>query len=264
MYNFEYHKPTSLDDALAKLKASDDAMLISGGMTLLPTMKQRLASPSDLIDLSGIDGLSGISRNGDTLTIGAMTCHADVASSAEVKKSIPALAHLAEHIGDPQVRNRGTIGGSIANADPAADYPAAVLGLNATIETNARKIAADDFFIDLFETALEENEIIIAVHFAVPDQAGYAKFENPASGYAMVGVMVAKFGNDVRVSLTGAGPNAVRITDMENALAKNFSPNAVANISVPADGLNSDMHASAEYRAHLVTVMAGRAVKAAA
>lgn len=262
MYNFEYHKPANLDDAIAKLKASDDAMVISGGMTLLPTMKQRLASPSDLIDLSGIDGLSGITVSGDTLTIGAMTCHADVAASDDVKKAIPALAHLAEHIGDPQVRNRGTIGGSIANADPAADYPAAVVGLNATIETNARKIAADDFFIDLFETALDENEIITAVHFAVPDKAGYAKFENPASGYAMVGVMVAQYGGDVRVAVTGAGPSAFRASDMESALASNFAADAVANVAVSADGLNSDMHASAEYRAHLVTVMAQRAVGA--
>jgi len=264
MYNFEYHNPSSLDDALAKLKASDDGMLISGGMTLLPTMKQRLAAPSDLIDLSGIDGLAGVALNGETLTIGAMTRHADVAISPDVLKAIPALAYLAGHIGDPQVRNRGTIGGSVANADPAADYPAGVLGLNATVETNVRKIAGDEFFTDLFETALEENEIITAVHFAVPDKAGYAKFENPASGYAMVGVMVAKFGSEVRVAVTGAGPNAFRIADMEAALAKDFSPNAIANIAVSADGLNSDMHASAEYRAHLVTVMAGRAVSAAA
>jgi len=263
MYNFDYHKPTSLDDAVAKLKASEDAVLISGGMTLLPTMKQRLASPSDLIDLSGIDGLSGITHSGDTITIGAMTCHADVAASADVQNTIPALAHLAGHIGDPQVRNRGTMGGSVANADPAADYPAAVLGLNATIETNTRKIAADDFFTDLFETALAENEIITAIHFPVPDQAGYEKFENPASGYAMVGVMVAKFGNDVRVAVTGAGPSAFRIAEMEEALAKNFTPDAIANISIAADGLNSDMHASAEYRAHLIKVMAGRAVSMA-
>ncbi|MEL0106774.1 MAG: xanthine dehydrogenase family protein subunit M [Rhodospirillaceae bacterium] len=263
MYNFDYHKPASLDEALALLKDSDDAMVISGGMTLLPTMKQRLASPSALIDLSGISNLSGITLSGNTLTIGAMTCHADVATSADVQKAIPALSHLAGHIGDPQVRNRGTIGGSVANADPAADYPAAVLGLNATIETNTRKIAADDFFVDLFETALDEGEIVTAVHFAVPDQAGYAKFENPASGYAMVGVMVAKYGSDVRVAVTGAGPSAFRAADMEAALAKNFSPDALGGISVSADGLNSDMHASAAYRAHLVTVMAQRAVAAA-
>jgi carbon-monoxide dehydrogenase medium subunit len=263
MYNFEYHNPSSLDDAIAKLKASDDGMLLSGGMTLLPTMKQRLASPSDLIDLSGIDGLAGVTLKDKTLTIGAMTRHADVAISPDVQKAIPALAYLAGHIGDPQVRNRGTIGGSVANADPAADYPAGVLGLNATIETNARKIAADDFFIGLFETALDENEIITAVHFAVPDQAGYAKFENPASGYAMVGVLVAKFGSDVRVAVTGAGASAFRSADMEAALAKDFTPHAVSNIAVLAEGLNTDMHASAEYRAHLVTVMAERAVAAA-
>ncbi len=263
MYEFDYHRPSSLDEALAKLKDGDDAKLLAGGMTLLPTMKQRLAAPSDLIDLSGIDGLNGIRVNGDTLTIGAMTCHANVAASEDVQKTIPALAHLAGHIGDPQVRHRGTIGGSIANADPAADYPAGVLGLNATVETNARQIAADDFFVDLFETALEEGEIIKAVHFAVPEQAGYLKFENPASGYAMVGVMVAKFGGDVRVAVTGAGPSAIRIAEMETALSGNFTPEAVAGISIPADGLNSDMHASAEYRAHLVTVMAKRAVAAA-
>jgi carbon-monoxide dehydrogenase medium subunit len=263
MYAFDYHRPANLDEALAKLKAGEDAKLLAGGMTLLPTMKQRLAAPSDLIDLSRIDGLTGIAVNGGTVTIGAMTCHADVAASADVKKAIPALAHLAGHIGDPQVRHRGTLGGSIANADPAADYPAGVVGLNATVETNARKISADDFFVDLFETALEDNEIIKAVHFPVPDRAGYAKFENPASGYAVVGVFVAQFGKDVRVAVTGAAPSVFRAAEMEAALAENFSAEAIAAIRVPADGLNGDMHASADYRAHLIGVMAARALKAA-
>ena len=263
MYAFDYHKPASLDEALTKLKAGEDAKLLAGGMTLLPTMKQRLAAPSDLIDLSGVKDLAGIGVSGNTVTIGAMTCHADVAASADVKNAIPALAYLAGHIGDPQVRHRGTIGGSIANADPAADYPAGVVGLNAVVETNARKIAADDFFVDLFETALDEGEIIKAVHFSVPDRAGYAKFENPASGYAVVGVFVAQFGKDVRVAVTGAGPSVFRASGLEAALAKDFSPKALAGFKHPADGLNSDMHASAEYRAHLIGVMAARALKAA-
>jgi len=260
MYEFEYAKANSVDDAVDKLKAADDGKIVAGGMTLIPTLKQRLAMPSDLIDLVGIDNMAGISVDGGTVTIGAMTSHADVAASEDVKTAIVALAVLAGGIGDPAVRNRGTIGGSVANSDPAADYPAGVLGLNATVVTNEREIAADDFFTDLFETALNEKEIIAAVRFPIPDRAGYIKFPNPASGYAVVGVMVAKFGDDVRVAVTGAGASAFRIPEMEAALAANFSADAVVNISISSDDLNTDIHASAEYRAHLVTVMAKRAV----
>lgn len=262
MYAFNYHRPASVADAAALVAAHDDAKIVSGGMTLIPTLKQRLAAPSDLVDLGGIDDLVGITLDGRTLTIGAMTRHADVATSADVKGAIPALAGLAANIGDAQVRNRGTIGGSLANSDPAADYPAAVLALGATIITSQREIAGDVYFQGLFETALTAGEIITAVRFPIPEKAAYAKFPNPASRYAMVGVFVAKTGTGVRVGVTGAGPCAFRAKEMEAALTADLAPAAIAGITIPADGLNSDMHASAEYRAHLVTVMAGRAVAA--
>jgi len=262
MYNFEYQKAQSVADA-AKALGNEEAKLLAGGMTLIPTLKQRLAKPSDLIDLGGIAELKGIKRDGSAVVIGAMTRHVEVATSDVVKTAIPALAHLAEMIGDPQVRNRGTIGGSIANNDPAADYPAAVLGLNATVITNKRKIAADDFFKGMFETALAPDEIITAVSFPVAEKAGYAKFRNPASRYAIVGVMAARTAGTVRVAVTGAGAVVFRQKDMEAALGKSWTPDAVANIKQSASGLNSDIHASAEYRAHLVTVMAKRAVAAA-
>jgi carbon-monoxide dehydrogenase medium subunit len=263
MYNFEYVKPASVEDAASAIGKDDEAKLLAGGMTLIPTLKQRLASPSQVVDLGSISGLNGIKVEGDTVTIGAMTPHAVVAASSEVANAIPALAALAGGIGDPAVRNRGTIGGSIANNDPAADYPAAVVGLGATVVTNKRQIAADDFFTGMFETALDAGEIITAVSFPKPQAAGYSKFPNPASRYAVVGVMAAKTANGVRVAVTGAGPSVFRVPDMEKALESNWSPDAVAGISVSADGLNSDIHASAEYRAHLVTVMAKRAVAAA-
>ena len=236
---------------------------MSGGMTLIPTLKQRLARPSDVVDLGGIKELAGIKVEGNNVVIGGMTRHADVASSADVKGAIPALAYLAGHIGDPQVRNRGTIGGSIANNDPAADYPAAIVGLNATVHTNKRAIAADDFFTGMFDTALNDGEIITEVRFPKPDKAGYAKFPNPASRYAIVGVMVAQTGGGVRVAVTGAGPCVFRLPDFEQALASNFSPGAVDGLKVSSSNLNSDIHASAEYRAHLVKVMAKRAIAAA-
>ncbi len=264
MYRFEYQKAESVEDAAARRGAAEDATYMAGGMTLIPTLKQRLASHSDLIDLAGIDGLAGVSVDGDTVTIGAMTTHADVAASADVQSAIPALANLAGIIGDPAVRNRGTIGGSLANSDPAADYPAAVLGLGATIVTDKREIAADDYFLDLFETALEEGEIITAVKFPVPKRAGYEKFPNPASRYAIVGVFVAETECGIRVAVTGAGPCAFRVAEMESALAGNFTADAVAGISVSADNLNEDLHASAEYRASLVTTMTKRAVARAA
>lgn len=260
MYAFEYRKASSLDEAKSAFEAAEDGTYMAGGMTLIPTLKQRLAMPSDVIDLGPIEGLSGITVDGSAVTVGAMTCHADVAASADVQKAIPALAHLASLIGDPQVRNRGTIGGSLANNDPAADYPGAALGLGATIHTTTREIAADDFFTGLFETALEEGELITKVVFPIPEKAAYQKFPNPASRYAIAGAFVAKTSNGVRVAITGAGPTAFRVSEMEEALNSSFTPAAIAEITVPKDKLNSDIHASAEYRAHLVGVMAKRAI----
>lgn len=264
MYDFTYKKATSIDEAVSAVTGAEEGKFMSGGMTLLPTLKQRLAKPSDVVDLGGIDGLSGITVDGGKVTIGAMTRHAEVHSSADVQQAIPALAKLAGLIGDPMVRNRGTIGGSIANNDPAADYPSAIVGLGATVHTNKRAIAGDDFFTGLFETALEDGEIVTKVEFPVPGKAGYMKFPNPASRYAVVGVFVSQSDAGVRVAVTGAGPCVFRVAEMEQALGGNFSPDAVADISVPDGDLNSDIHASAEYRAHLVTVMAKRSVAEAA
>jgi carbon-monoxide dehydrogenase medium subunit len=264
MYEFEYARPTSVADAVALLKADAEAKPVSGGMTLLPTMKQRLAKPSKLVDLSGIAALKGIKIEGAKVTIGALTRHAEVKASKELEKAIPALVRMAEVIGDPAVRNRGTMGGSVANNDPTADYPAAVLGLGATVITDKRRIAADDFFKGMFTTALEDGELITAIEFPVPEKAGYMKFRNPASRYAMVGVFVAKGPAGVRVTVTGAGQGGVfRHKAMEAALAANWSPDAVAKVATPSADLNGDIHASPEYRAHLVGVMAKRAVAAA-
>ncbi len=263
MYNFTYHRATSLAEAESALAGAGDGTLMAGGQTLLPTLKQRLASYSDVIDIGGIGELSGIEVAGGAVTVGATARHADVAASDAVAGAIPALAHLASIIGDPQVRNMGTLGGSIANSDPAADYPAAVLGLGATITTTKREIAADDFFTGLFETALDDDEIIRSVSFPVPERAGYAKFPQPASRFAMVGVFVSQGGGGVRVAVTGAGACVYRVADMESALSSNFASSALDGISVSASDLNSDIHASAEYRAHLVGVMARRAVDAA-
>ncbi len=264
MHAFEYHRPASSKDALSLIKGKSEARFLAGGQSLVQAMKLRLSAPSDLIDLGTIKELAGIKVSGSTVEIGAMTRHADVAGSAEVRKAIPALAALAGMIGDRQVRHMGTIGGSLANNDPAADYPAAVLGLGATVTTNKRKIEADKFFKGLYETALEPGELITAVSFPVPKRAAYMKFKNPASRFAIVGVFVADFGGGkVRVGVTGAGPSAFRQTEMEKALAAKFAPESVANIKVKPDGLNNDLHASPEYRAHLITVMAKRAVEAA-
>jgi aerobic carbon-monoxide dehydrogenase medium subunit len=264
MYAFEYHRPTSVADAVSLLKGAGDGVLMAGGMTLIPTLKQRLASPSDVVDLGAIGDLRRIFVDrGSDLVIGALTSHAEVAESNDVRSMIPALAKLADGIGDPQVRNRGTIGGSIANNDPAADYPAAVLALKAKVHTDRRVIDADQFFIGMFETALAEDEIITEVRFPKPQAAAYAKFPNPASRYAIVGVFVARFDDGVRVAVTGAGPSVFRAGEMEGALAGNFSAGALDGVTVKPDGLNSDIHASAEYRAHLVKVMAHRAVAAA-
>ena len=261
MHAFKYHRPSSLNEAAALAKG--EAKVLAGGQTLVQTMKLRLASPSDIIDLGTIKGLAGIKSDAKSVTIGAMTRHAEVAHSADVKKAIPALAALAAMIGDRQVRAMGTIGGSLANNDPAADYPAAALALNATITTNKGKHEADKFFKGMFETALEPGEIITQVSFPVPKRAVYVKFKNPASRFAIVGVFVADTGSGVRVAVTGAGPSVFRQTDMEKALSSKFDPASVANVRQKADGLNSDLHASAEYRAHLVTVMTKRAVEAA-
>lgn len=263
MYTFEYHRPASIDEASKLLTGKDDPKLVAGGMTLLPTLKQRLAQPSDLIDLAAVPGLAGIKVEGGTVTIGAMTTHATVQFSKEVASAIPVLADLAGGIGDPAVRNRGTIGGSISNNDPAADYPAAVLGLGATVTTSKRKIAGDDFFTGMFETALEAGEIVTAVSFPKPEKAAYIKFPNPASRYAVVGVLVAKTAGGVRVAVTGAGPCVFRWTAAEQALSKKFDASALEGLTVDAGDLNADIHASAEYRAHLVGVMAKRAVAAA-
>lgn len=263
MYSFSYQKVKSVDDAAKVIAKDADAKLLAGGQSLIAAMKLRLSKPSNVVDIGGIKDLAGIKADAKAVTLGAMTRHAEVAASAAVKKAIPALAALAGDIGDRMVRNMGTIGGSIANNDPAADYPAGAVGLGATIVTNKRKIAADDFFKGMYETALGKGEIITSVSFPVPKRAAYMKFKNPASRYAIVGVFVADFGASVRVAVTGAGPGVFRVAAMEKALAAKFAPESVANIQVPDKGLNSDLHAKADYRAHLITVMARRAVEAA-
>ncbi|HEX2565375.1 MAG TPA: xanthine dehydrogenase family protein subunit M [Burkholderiales bacterium] len=264
MHAFEYHRPASLKDAIALGEKKTEGRYLAGGQSLVQAMKLRLSSPSDLVDLNAIGDLKTLKVEGSTVTIGAMVRHAEVAASSAVQKTIPALAALAGIIGDRQVRHLGTIGGSLANNDPAADYPAAVLGLGATITTNKRKIEADAFFKGLYETALQPGELITSVSFPAPKRAAYMKFKNPASRFAIVGVFVADFGGGkVRVGVTGAGPSAFRQAEMEKALSANFSPDAVANIKVKQDGLNNDLHASPEYRAHLITVMAKRAVQKA-
>jgi carbon-monoxide dehydrogenase medium subunit len=263
MYEVNYHRASSVAEA-AKLLKSGDAKLLSGGMTLIPAMKTRLAAPSDLVDISRIAALTGVTVSGKTVTIGAATTHNDVATNAKLAKVCPALTHLASHIGDPHVRHKGTLGGSIANNDPAADYPAAMLALDATIITNKRKIAAAKFFTGLFETALKDGEIVTGVSFTAPAKAGYAKFPNPASRYAMTGVFVAKGKDGVRAAVTGAGENGVfRSKEIEAALAKKFEASALEGIKLSASDMMGDLHASPEYRANLVVVMAKRAVAAA-
>ena len=262
MYSTTYHRPSSVDEAAALFAKGKEAKYLAGGHTLIPVMKQRLASPSDVIDLARIKDLVGIEVSGDTLTIKAATPHCDVATSADVQKAIPALAHLASVIGDPAVRHRGTLGGSIANNDPAADYPAALLALGATVKTNKRSIAADDFFKGLFATALDDGEIITAVSFPIPAKAGYGKFPHPASRFALTGVFVAKSrSGDVRAAATGASSNGVmRVGAIEAALKANWSASALDSIKIPATGLMSDIHGTADYRANLIKVMAQRAV----
>lgn len=263
MQPFDYHRPKSLSEAAALLAQDEDAKLLAGGQSLLPVLKMELAAPTALISLRDVSELSGIRREGDTVIVGAASTHAEVSAHADVRAVAPAVAELAGHIGDAQVRNLGTLGGSVAHADPAADYPAAILGLAATVETNTRRIAADDYFTGLFETALEPGEIVKAVHFPKARRSAYAKFANPASKYAIVGVFVAELADgSIRLAVTGAAACAFRVTEMEAALGNHFSPEAVAGISVPADELNDEIGASRDYRAHLVTVMAKRAVAA--
>jgi len=260
MYQFNYHQPETLAEATAVFRDADDPMYLSGGMTLLATMKQRLAAPTDIIDLSAIAEMSGLTVDDTRVQIGAFTTHNTVANDPGLRNTLPVLAQLAGLIGDNQVRNRGTMGGSVANSDPSADYPAAVVGLGATVHTQERSISGDDFFQDLFETALRPGEIITRIDFPVPTRAAYQKFPNPASRYAVVGVLIADFAGSIRVGVTGAGPCAFRATGIEELLNVELSPSALDNVQVPDAGFNSDLHASAEYRAHLVKVMARRAV----
>lgn len=263
MHEFAYHRPSSVDEALGIYEEADDGLYLAGGQTLIPVLKQRLAMPSDVIDLSAIDALNGLSEEDDAIRVGAMTSHAAIAASELVAGKLPALAKLASHIGDPHVRNRGTLGGSIANADPAADYPAAIVGTSATVHTNRREIPADDFFTGFFETALEEGELVTHVVFPIPDKAAYAKAPNPASRYAMVGVFAAIGADGPRIAVTGAAGSVYRIEDMEYALRAEWSADRISDIIIETKDFNDDMHASADYRAHLVSVMARRAVAAA-
>jgi aerobic carbon-monoxide dehydrogenase medium subunit len=265
MYETNYHRPSSVDEAAGLFGKGKEAKYLAGGQTLIPVMKQRLASPSDVIDLGKIKELVGVEVSGDTVTIKAATTHHDVATNSAVQKAIPALAHLASVVGDPAVRHRGTIGGSLANNDPSADYPSAVLALGATIKTNKRSISADDFFKGLFATALNDGEIITAVSFPVPAKAGYAKFPHPASRFALTGVFVVKTkAGDVRAAATGASQSGVmRVAPIEAALKANWSASALDALKIPASGLMSDIHGSSDYRANLIKVMAQRAVTAA-
>ena len=263
MHAFEYHRPSGMKDAVALGEKKTEGKYLAGGQSLVQAMKLRLSSPTDLIDLNAIGDLKTLKAEGGGVAIGAMVRHAEVAASSAVQKAIPALAALAGIIGDRQVRHMGTIGGSVANNDPAADYPAAVLGLGATIATNKRKIEADKFFTGLYETALAPGELITSIAFPAPKRAAYMKFKNPASRFAIVGVFVADFGGKVRVAVTGAGPCVFRQAEMEKALSAKFAPEAVAAVKVKPEGLNNDLHASPEYRAHLITVMAKRAVQKA-
>ena len=264
MHNFTYHRPSTLAEAGELFAGAEDPVYLAGGQTLIPTLKQRLRQPSDVIDLSRLVELRGIAVRPGAIEIGAMTRHAEIAASPDVRRLIPGLAGMAEEIGDPQVRNMGTLGGALANSDPAADYPAAAVALGAVIHTPTRAIAADDFFTGLFETALTPGEMIVKVTFPIPKRAAYMKFRNPASRYAIVGVCVAETATGIRVAVTGAGASVFRQTDMEAALAQSFSADALIGIENPEDDLNSDLHATAAYRAHLIGVMARRAVSAIA
>ena len=258
MKNFNFHSARNTKDA-TKL-ASGKSSFLAGGMTLIPAIKLRLAAYTDIINIKKIKTLSGIKVSSKSIKIGSTTRHVEVADSKEIKKTIPSLSNLAEGIGDPQVRNRGTIGGSIANNDPAADYPSACLGLNAVIHTNSKKISADKFFTGMFETSLKKGELIESIEFEIPEKSSYAKYPNPASRYAIVGVFIAKYKKEIRVAITGAKSCVYRSNEIEDALSKNFSSLAIDNIVIPSKNLNSDIHASAEYRAHMIKVMAKKAL----
>jgi carbon-monoxide dehydrogenase medium subunit len=260
MREFNFHRPKTIAEAVALLREQSGAKLLAGGQSLIPVLKLEMAQPTDLVSLGALAELRGVRVDGNKVIIGALTTHAEVAADAEVRRSIPGLARLADGIGDAQVRNRGTLGGSVAHADPAADYPAALVGLGATVKTDRRMIPADEFFTGLFSTALEPDEVVTSVHFPVPVRAAYAKFANHASRYAVVGVFVSQSPAEVRVAVTGAGPSVFRLPQMESALLADFSPAGIANIHVDPAALTSDGDASAEYRAHLVGVMARRAV----
>ena len=261
MYAFTYHRPTTLRQVASLLAKNAEAKLLAGGHSLVPVLKLRLAQPGIIIDLAKVEGLTGIEVKTRSVEIGAMTTHVAVANDKALQQAMPGLAAVPASIGDPHVRNRGTIGGSIANNDPNADYPAACLGLGATIITNKRRIAADEFFTGMFDTALEPDEIITRISFPIAKKAGYEKFKHPASGFALVGVFVSKRGSEIRVAVTGAGASGVfRVTAFEEALKKRFAPKSLEGLSVPPDGMNSDIHAGKEYRAHLVGVLARRAV----
>jgi len=263
MYAFEYQRAADPKSAVSAVNADSDAKFLAGGQSLLPTMRLRLAQPSQLIDVTRIPQLKEIRADAQKVTVGAAVCHADVANNADVQRVLPALAWLAGHIGDRQVRSLGTIGGSLANNDPAADYPAAVLGLDGTVVTDRRRMPAEDFFVGMYETALQPDELIVAVEFPVPEKAAYEKFRNPASHFALTGVFVAKTANGVRVAITGAAPSVFRATDLETALSANFTEAAARGVAIAPDDLNTDMHASAEYRAHLIPVLTARAIRAA-
>jgi carbon-monoxide dehydrogenase medium subunit len=263
MKEFNFQRAASVAEAVAAVKAASAGKFLAGGQSLLPVLKLEMAEPSDLVSIARIKDLHGIRVEPDKVLIGATTTHAEVGASPEVRRAIPGLAKLAEGIGDPQVRNRGTIGGSVAHADPAADYPAALVALGATVKTDRRTVAAEDFFTGLFETVLEPDELVVAVHFPIPERSAYAKFASHASKYALAGVMVAKGAGGVRVAVTGAGPKVFRVPEMESALSARFAPEALDGIAISSEGLLGDGEASAEYRAHLVSVMAKRAVAAA-
>ncbi|WP_395061077.1 FAD binding domain-containing protein [Paraburkholderia silvatlantica] len=260
MYAFDYQRASDAQGAVKAVSADADAKFLGGGQSLLAAMKLRLAQPTTLVDVTRIPELKAVQVDGKVVKVGAAVCHADVAENAQIRNTLPALADLAGMIGDRQVRALGTLGGSLANDDPAADYPAAVLALNATVVTDRRRIAADDFFLGMYETALAPDELIVAVEFQVPERAAYEKFPNPASHFALAGVFVAKYGGEARVAVTGAGPSVFRAGALESALKTNFAPEAARAVKLPADGLNTDLHASAAYRAHLIPVLAARAV----
>ncbi|MEM5449065.1 MULTISPECIES: FAD binding domain-containing protein [Paraburkholderia] len=260
MYAFDYQRASDAQGAVKALAADADAKFLGGGQSLLAAMKLRLAQPTTLVDVTRIPELKAVQVDGKVVKVGAAVCHADVAENAQIRNTLPALADLAGMIGDRQVRALGTLGGSLANDDPAADYPAAVLALNATVVTDRRRIAADDFFLGMYETALEPDELIVSVEFQVPERAAYEKFRNPASHFALAGVFVAKYAGEVRVAVTGAGPSVFRAGALESALKTNFAPEAARAVKMPADDLNTDLHASAAYRAHLIPVLAARAV----